>query len=152
MAVIIRAITCDEAGALTELALRSKAHWGYDAAFMADARKEIALTADDLARLTAYGLELSGRLAGFYALRPHPDEIVELHDLWMDPEFIGQGHGTRLWLHALAWARSHNFRELTLIADPNAESFYLRRGASTVSYEPSGIRANRRMPVMRFEL
>ena len=47
--VIPRACGSD-APALTLLALRSKAVWGYDAAFIAACRDELTLTADDLER------------------------------------------------------------------------------------------------------
>ncbi|MGH7917197.1 MAG: GNAT family N-acetyltransferase [Candidatus Binataceae bacterium] len=134
------------------MALHSKAHWGYDAAFMAEARKEIALNAVELAQFTAYALERSGRLIGFYSLKPLADGKIELHDLWVEPEFIGKGYGARLWFHAVRCARARGYRELELVADPNAEPFYLRRGASTVGYQPSGIRRDRRMPVMKVEL
>jgi hypothetical protein len=41
--VEIRKARPDEAGELTELALRSKAHWGYDEAFMASCREELTV-------------------------------------------------------------------------------------------------------------
>lgn len=41
--MLIRDARPDEAGELTELALRSKAHWGYDEAFMASCREELTV-------------------------------------------------------------------------------------------------------------
>ena len=38
-----------EAAALSALAMRSKAHWGYDAAFMAACRAELTLTPEGIA-------------------------------------------------------------------------------------------------------
>ena len=44
----IRAARVGEAGFLSELALRSKAHWGYDAAFIEACRDELSVDADRL--------------------------------------------------------------------------------------------------------
>jgi hypothetical protein len=41
----LRSASPDEAAALTELAIRSKAYWGYADAFMRRAREELTLTA-----------------------------------------------------------------------------------------------------------
>ena len=45
----IRPASAGEAAALSALALRSKAHWGYDAAFLDACRAELTLRDDELA-------------------------------------------------------------------------------------------------------
>ncbi|MGH7932403.1 MAG: GNAT family N-acetyltransferase [Candidatus Binataceae bacterium] len=148
----VRRAVPDEAPALTEVALRSKAYWGYDARFMAAARHDLEFRPEDFSTLEAYVLEVSGRMAGFFSLRPLSAEGIELHDLWIEPKFIGTGYGKMLWLHAIDLARARGFRLLRLTADPNAELFYLRHGATRIGDEPSSIRAERRMPVLQYKL
>jgi hypothetical protein len=41
--VRIRPARPDEAGAISALALRSKGHWGYDAAFLAACRENLTI-------------------------------------------------------------------------------------------------------------
>ena len=51
---MIRPARSGEAKALSDLALRSKAHWGYDAAFMAACRAELTVTPAQAASGRAY--------------------------------------------------------------------------------------------------
>ena len=41
---VIRRARPEEAGALSDLAIRSKGHWGYDVAFLASCRAELVPT------------------------------------------------------------------------------------------------------------
>jgi hypothetical protein len=66
--VTIRPAEPDEAQALTELTLRSKAHWGYDPEFMEAVRGELTLTRAQVAEQSVFVAEDHGVVAGFYAL------------------------------------------------------------------------------------
>jgi GNAT superfamily N-acetyltransferase len=138
---------------LTGLALRSKAHWGYDAAFMQRAAPALDFTARDLEREAIYVLETgpleTGAVAGFYALRDLEGQPF-LDDLWVEPARIGAGHGKRLWLHALATARGLGWTHLLIESDPDAEGFYLRMGARRLGERRSSI--GRLLPLLRFDL
>jgi hypothetical protein len=50
MDVLIRSARATEADILTDLALRSKAHWGYDADFLEACRDELTVAAHEVAR------------------------------------------------------------------------------------------------------
>src|SRR5687768_4428349 len=52
--VLVRRARADEAEALTELTMRAKASWGYDAAFMAACREELTLTPETFAAWTVW--------------------------------------------------------------------------------------------------
>ena len=65
---------------------------------------------------------------GFYSLRPS-QSAWELDNLWVLPKFMHQGIGRALLAHALATAARGGASEITVDADPNAESFYLECGA-----------------------
>ncbi|MEE8545291.1 MAG: hypothetical protein V3T29_05715 [Alphaproteobacteria bacterium] len=62
---MIRPARPGEAAALTDLALRSKAHWGYDAAFMAACRAELTVTPAQAASGLVQVYEEGGRAFGF---------------------------------------------------------------------------------------
>lgn len=147
----IRRARLEETATLSDLALRSKAHWRYDAAFLEACREDLAITADDIAHAPVFVLEEAGRLIGFYALREAGDEAL-LTDLFVDPDHIGRGHGHRLWEHAAGTARRSGFAALTLHSDPHAEGFYRAMGAVRVGVVPSTVFPDRLLPLMRFPL
>ncbi len=149
MTARIRPARPREAAALGALALRSKAWWGYDEAFMAACRDELSpdpdrVTADRAAVAYDPG---SGEVLGFVTLEGAPPR-GSVGMLFVAPEAIGRGAGRLLYDHALAAAGRLGFTELTIEADPNAEGFYEAMGAVTVGRAPSGSIPGRTLPLM----
>ena len=73
-------------------------------------------------------LEVDGQVIGYSALVQKPEGLF-LDKLFVDPTWIGVGHGKRLWLHAVEQARSLGVSTLHIDADPNAAPFYTAMGA-----------------------
>jgi GNAT superfamily N-acetyltransferase len=137
--------------ALTALTLRSKAHWGYDAAFMAAASRELVITAVGISSHEVWVLEdKEGRVLGYHRVIPGDPAVLE--DLWVEPDVIGTGRGRILLDHAVQVARGGGARALEFDADPNAVGFYERMGAVRIGVTPSTIRAGRELPRMRLVL
>ncbi|MFI5527398.1 GNAT family N-acetyltransferase [Kitasatospora sp. NPDC051853] len=144
----IRAARADEAGLLSELALRSKAYWGYDPAFMAACRDELTLAPKEIApRRTAVAVDGSGSVLGFATLEGEP-LTGELGMLFVAPEAMGRGVGRLLFEHLVSTARESGFTGLTIDADPNAEAFYRAMGAVRTGSVPSGSVPGRVLPRM----
>ena len=141
-----------EAAELTALALKSKAYWGYDAAFMQACQAELTITSDDIRHHPTFVLEHDGAIAGFFMLEPLDQTSIELGYLYVDPAMIGHGFGKQLFNHAGEVARSLGFQRMMIQADPNAEAFYQAMGATTICYTPSGSIAGRVLPWMEFRL
>lgn len=147
----IRGARLDEAELLSDLALRSKAHWGYPPEFLEACRDELAVSAE---AISAGAVRVAARgdvLLGFYEL----SGIVprgELAALFVDRDQIGTGVGGRLLQHALGAAARRGFGSLVLDADPGAEAFYLRHGARRVGDSLSGSIPGRLLPRLLFEL
>lgn len=148
----IRPARPEEAAALTDLALRSKAHWGYSAAFMTAVGAELTQNPADIDRHPTFVAEHRAGLAGFYSLRPRSDGELELADLFVAPEWIGRGCGQALLAHARDQARALGHRTMVVQSDPYAEGFYVRAGGRVIGTEPSGSIPGRRLPLLRFEL
>ena len=70
----IRAATSEDAAAITSLAFRSKAHWGYSLEFMAACKDELTYTGKmiDAPQFHFYVGETNDRMVGFYACRRRP--------------------------------------------------------------------------------
>lgn len=145
--MLIRTARADEAELLSELAIRSKAYWGYDEAFMATCRDELIIPASEVEKLRTTVAEHDGRILGFATLEGNPPEGA-LGMLFVEPDAIGQGIGRRLFEHATAAATSLGFARLTIDADPNAEPFYLAMGATHIGATPSGSIPGRMLPLL----
>jgi GNAT superfamily N-acetyltransferase len=145
MDVLIRPARAAEAGMLTDLALRSKAHWGYDAPFLEACRDELTVAADDVTRRRTTVADRDGRVLGFTTLEEEPPTGV-LGMMFVDPQAIGQGIGRLLFAHTVAAGRDLGFTRLTIDADPNAERFYRAMGAVRTGSVPSGSVAGRVLP------
>ena len=147
----IRRARPEEARALSELALRSKAVWGYEPSFMARCCASMRLMPAML-RANEYYVALEGRAPlGFYGFEPEP-EGLGLDMFFVEPDAIGRGVGRALWNHAVARARRLGVRELLAVSDPNAAGFYLRMGCRPAGARPSEVEPGRTLPVFRFAL
>jgi len=149
--VTVRPARPAEAEALTELVMRSKAHWGYSEEFMESCRAELTIHADEMvpARMTV--AEAAGRVAAVATLEGEPPE-AELGSLFVDPDMIGKGVGRRLLQHMLETARGIGVRTVVLDADPNAEPFYEAMGFIRVGVVPSGSIPGRTLNRYAFDL
>jgi len=145
--VTIREARRDEAGALTELAMRAKASWGYDYAFMEACRAELTLTPEKMARWKVWVAEVDGAIAGMIALDLRDGAAVE--DFFVEPAFQGRGVGGGLMATLLAACREAGAETLEVDADPNAEVVYARLGFETFARSPSGSIPGRTLPRMR---
>ncbi len=149
--MIVKA-TRQDAQNLSELAMRSKAHWGYDESFMTQAQDELTYDAFDLDEHITYMAVDHGLTTGFYQLIHINDATVELDALFIAPQFIGQGLGERLFNHAVSQARESGYKAMSILSDPFAEGFYLKLGCVKVGEKPSLSIPGRFLPALVFAL
>jgi GNAT superfamily N-acetyltransferase len=151
--VRIRQAWPEEADMLTELAMRSKAHWGYDSKFLPAVRDQLTFRPKRFAPdFHVYVLESDGKPLGFCSLIPIDSKTVELEDLFIEPECIGCGCGKQLWDFAIEIARKGGFTRLTLVSDPYAEPFYARQGATRTGEKSSPSQPGRKLPIMEIRI
>jgi GNAT superfamily N-acetyltransferase len=137
VALTFRSARPEEADALTELVLRSKAHWGYSEEFMAGCREELTIHPEQVATKRTTVAVLGERAVAVAQLAGEPPR-GELDMLFVDPDVIGRGFGGKLFRHMAESARRCGFESLELTADPFAEPFYEAMGAVRVGSEASG--------------
>lgn len=125
--IVIRPARRGEAAALSELCLRSKGWWGYDAAFLEACRAELTLRPADLDDLLRVA-DLDGVPAGVVQLT-REDADCHLEKLFVDPPFIGAGTGAALMQWAIGMAGRLGAARLIIDADPGAAAFYRCFGA-----------------------
>lgn len=145
----VRQAAAGEAPALTALALRSKAHWGYPPSQLEAWRDDLTVTDDRLG--SVWVAERSGTILGFVLL-DRGDMTAEVDMLFVEPTSIGSGVGRLLLLHAVDIARGWGCRALELDADPHAEAFYTRYGARRIGETASFAVPGRTLPRMRITI
>lgn len=142
----LRRAVAEDAAALTDIALKSKAYWGYDQAFMDACLDELTVTEATM-RLgeTWVAEDADGRIAGFFDLRAESG-IAEVYDLFVSPDRIGSGLGRLLWDRLEERAAAMNVETIGIDADPHAVDFYRHMGAKVVGEIPSGSIPGRMLP------
>ncbi|WBX70890.1 GNAT family N-acetyltransferase [Tenacibaculum retecalamus] len=136
---------------LTNIALLSKAYWGYPNELIESWRSDLTVTPKMIEDAFVYKFVQNNKIAGFYILNQPIKNNIELEMLFILPEFIGKGIGKRLLLHAFEKARKLNINKLTLLADPNAVDFYKSQGFIIIDKKESTI-PNRFLPIMQADL
>jgi GNAT superfamily N-acetyltransferase len=135
--------TPDDADALSALMFASKAHWGYDPAFMEACRAELTFSAHYLGR--SWVIEAHGQNAAVLILDgQHAPDAANLLALFVHPDHMGKGYGRYLWNCAVEQALAAGKSRIVIESDPNAQPFYERMGAVKVGDVPSGSIAGRR--------
>lgn len=141
----------DELPGLSGLCLRSKAHWGYDAAFMAACRAELTLHPDELETSSLQVAERDAAVAGLVQVRVTAAD-ADLLKLFVEPALIGAGVGRLLFEWATAKARDLGATRMIIEADPGAAPFYQRMGAHHAGSVASGSIPGRMLPRLLVEL
>lgn len=150
----IRPAVAADAEALSSLAFRSKAHWGYSIEFMAACKDELTYTTAiiEAPQFHFYVCEIDQQIAGFYALEVLDANSAELDALFVLPRLIGNGIGKALVTHCRTVATRLGMQTITIQGDPNADAFYVAVGALACGYRESLSIPGRQLPVFRITL
>lgn len=136
-----------DAPQLTALAMRSKDHWDYGPDQIHAWEEDLTVTPEYIAANGVYQLTQGDNLIGFYAFQPQSETVVKLTFLFVDPQYIGHGHGKRLLEDFWQRMEGTPYQQVVLDADPNAAPFYQRLGFEVIGQLPSSIEG-RFLPIM----
>lgn len=151
---VVRPPALEEAVELTQIAMTSKAHWGYDAAFMQACAAELTVTPTTLTNPNRiYRVaEIGDCLQGFFCLERTSRDCFELEALFVLPDVMRKGLGGLLMEHACVCARDAGANKLLIQSDPNAGAFYEGAGAKLVGQQPSLSIPGRNLPLYELSL
>ena len=143
-----------DAAALSSLAFRSKASWGYDIEFMKRCRDELTYAEQDIEapRYRFQVCEVDGEAVGFYVLEIRSEMEAELEGLFVKPALLRKGIGRLLIEHLKTEAGLLGIRSITIPGDPNAEEFYTSIGAEPAGYRESASIPGRFLPVFKLAI
>lgn len=149
---LIRQAETEEAALLSNLAVRSKGYWGYDANFLSACRTEfeLTITPEYITTHPVFILEQENQIIGFYSLCGQGTQ-ADLDNFFVAPDAIGYGYGKLLWQHAVKTAQAFGFSQILIECDPHAEGFYLAMGAQRIGEAPSSVRPGRILPLLRID-
>jgi N-acetylglutamate synthase-like GNAT family acetyltransferase len=146
----LRKASADEVEALNQFIRLSKGVWGYSDDFLDEFIERWGLTKETLEKKSVKILEMDGEIHGVFSFGPNKKKKIELDLFFVNPKFIKTGIGRKMWNFIDEYARANKWKGFELISDPNAEEFFQRMGAKTVSTVESF--PGRFVPVMKYEL
>ncbi|MEM7444309.1 MAG: GNAT family N-acetyltransferase [Pseudomonadota bacterium] len=152
---VIRLARFQEAVELTDLAKRSKAHWGYDADFMRQSADALTVTEQAIAQGRVWVAERNGHLMGVASIDEADEESgcdYELALMFVDPDAMGEGLGRMLFEQAVIGVRERGGETMEILSDPDAEPFYRRMGATPIGDAPSDAIPGRRLPLLKIDV
>ncbi len=152
--ILIRPAIADEATLLSELARRSKGHWGYPEEFLEACREELTVDPEQTSggRYDCVVAEIDGTIAGFYALEALSATVVELDALFVEPEHIGRGIGRKLMQDAIRTTAARGAGTLLIQGDPHAVRFYEAAGGRQTGIRESDSIPGRYLPVFEVDV
>jgi GNAT superfamily N-acetyltransferase len=151
MIKIMQAIP-DQAGALTTITISAKRHWNYPEKWIQIWLPLLTITPENILENETWVAVEGEKCIGYYSLKQDAESLW-LDNLWVLPEFMGQGIGKGLFLHALERSRMLGATTLKIEADPNAQNFYEKMGAQKIGDHHTEVEGQPRMlPVLEINL
>lgn len=159
--MLIRRASPEDAAILTQVAHEAKEYWGYPESWIQFWKEDLTITPAFIEANHVFLADSGEEVAGFYAIvmlrpdnAPSPSASkAELEHMWVKPEHIGAGVGRDLFMHAMETAAFLSAAALEISADPNAEGFYQRMGATRIGEIHSEIEGQpRTLPRLAIEL
>ncbi len=151
MELLIRRAVAEDSLALTALARRSKADWGYPPEWLKIWEPDLTIGANYIADNRVYVATVDGKLAGMIAVEDRTLSWT-LEHVWVDPAQQGMGVGTALVRHALAEIRAVRRGMVQVASDPHATGFYQALGAVAAGNAPAPMpnAPGRTLPLFKF--
>lgn len=143
--------TTDDAEILTNITKKSKSHWGYSNEQIESWSSQLTITTNYIETNKIYKLVINDLVVGYYSYVILEENVVQLDNLFVLPEYIGTGLGTFLMNDFLDRCKALKFQKVVLDADPNAENFYKKHGFKTIGQIETSIK-DRFLPIMELHL
>ena len=144
--------TPEYASILTDITIAAKRHWNYPEKWIQLWIPELTFSPEYIAENEVWLAEVDDVIAAYYSLKQDVEGLW-LENLWVLPEYMGQGIGRQLFEHALERSRARGEPVLKIEADPNAQSFYEKMGAQRVGQHQYELDSHLRiLPIMEINL
>lgn len=115
---------------LRDTLIASKGYWGYSHDQLEIWRSNLRFKESYIARNTVKLVLDESEVIGFFAIVK--GDVDELDHFWLLPKAIGKGNGNLVFERIISECQALNILEFQIISDPDAEGFYLKKGAFKV--------------------
>lgn len=132
---------------LRDTLITSKGYWGYSQEQLEEWRANLRFEKEYIAGNTVKLILKDKEVIGFFAIVKGDSD--ELDHLWLLPKAIGKGYGNLVFEQILSECKALNITEFYIISDPDAEGFYLKKGAFKVG-EVYSEPQKRMLPKLKF--
>jgi len=132
---------------LRDTLIESKGFWGYSQEQLEEWRSNLKFDEEYIARNTVKLILNDEELIGFFAIVK--GDSNELDHLWLLPKAIGKGFGNLVFEQILFECSALEISSFYIISDPDAEGFYLKKGALKVG-EVYSEPQKRMLPKLKF--
>lgn len=136
---------------INNLLRKSKQHWGYDENFINTFMDLYKFTADQITAIKTYLMISEDKVLGMYGFKINTNNELQLDSFFIDPEYIGQGLGKKMWLECINTGLKYNRGSFVIEADPNAEEFYIKMGCYKIREIDSSVQKGRLVPILGYD-
>jgi len=150
--ILITKADPQDAPILTKLAIGAKRHWNYPERWMELWLPQLTFSPEYFQANESWVVEQDGVPIAFSTVQERNGNFW-IENMWVLPEYMGQGVGKKLFTYALNLARERGYKSLQLEADPKAVGFYKKMGLHIIGehqYELDG--QPRVLPLMEIKL
>lgn len=120
---------CEE---LTNVAHRSKRHWGYSKEEMELWNVNLSISEEFINSHTVIKATLEDEIVGFFAL----EEIkptTRIAQYWIDTPYMRKGYGSNMYKYLKEFLKTRGVEKVTLVLDPNGLNFFENKGAKVLN-------------------
>jgi len=147
--IIIREAKPQDAKIMSEIAVRSKAYWGYSQELLSSWKNELTMTSEFIEKGIGYVAELNGVMIGCWVREAIQSDELTKGFLFIEPQYIGSGCGRLLFDALKEGMRKKGIQSITFDADPNAVGFYLKMGGIKIGEMDSTVVPGRKLPIIK---
>ena len=152
MIITIKDAISNDLKQINELLRLSKAYWGYDDEFLDRFMKKLGITHSYMEQHAIKLFYIDGHLAGFFNFSFNANDLFELDNFFLHPNYIGRGMGRKLWEACCQEAKQQDKSEFIIWSEPNAEQFYVKMGCEKIGVRQSPMMPDRYPPILKFKL
>lgn len=145
---------------MTSISFSSKSYWNYPKEYFEIWSKELTINSDYIDKNDVFFFENNGNIIGYYSIVELKEDIeisgikigkgFWLEHMFLEPQSIRKGIGTKLFEHLRERCASRGVYELGILADPNSRGFYEKMGCEYKLEYPSTIE-NRTTPYLQMK-
>jgi len=157
----IRRAKKDENNILTEISFASKHYWNYPEEYFEIWKGELTISESYIGENRVFVAEYNDIVIGYFSIIEVREDfwagtVFVKQGFWLEhifimPDYIKKGTGSKLIKFATKYCKENNIELLNIFSDPNAKGFYENIGAKYISEYESSI-ANRTVSLYEYTI